>query len=227
MTTMTVPSLAPDATPLTRLSVALKTIIVLGDDPANPVLARQLHLACDRETYQRLAERMREHPEWRRIVDERKTVFAGTHELERFRSLPEGTLGRAFAQYYIDNGIEPFYYDFPIVDDIEFLAKRYRETHDIHHIITGYGTDAFGENELQAFYAGNMGLRHSAFIALVSTFSPRGGHEWNLIRFHRRLYRAFRRGRASAMLLGVPFDELWESPVSEIGARYIAPAIPV
>jgi ubiquinone biosynthesis protein COQ4 len=225
MTTNSAPTLAPDASPLTRVVVALKTIKVLGDDPANPVLTRQLHIACDRETYARLAQRMRKHPEWRRIVDERKTIFAGPHEFDRFRHLPEGTLGQAFTRYYTANGIEPFYYDFPIVDDVEFLAKRYRETHDIHHIITGYGTDPLGENEVQAFYVGNMGLRHSAFIALVSSFSSRGGHDWNLARFYRKLYDAYRRGKASAMLLGIPFDELWQVPVAEISARYIAPAV--
>lgn len=224
MTTTTMLPVAPDASPLSRLYTALQAINILKDDPANPVQARLLHLSLDREVYANLAKRMREHSEWRRILEERKTVFAGEREFQRLRQLPEGTLGLAFTRYYAADGIEPFSYDFPIVDDVEFLAKRYRETHDIHHIVTGYGTDPVGEIEIQAFYAGNMGLRHSAFISLVSMLSSRAGHNWKLIGFVRKLRAAYHRGKASPMILGIPFDEMWELPVAEIAARYVAPA---
>lgn len=224
MTTTTLLPLAPDASPFSRLYVAMQAVNVLKDDPTNPEQARLLHLSLDREVYARLAKRMREHAEWRRILEERKTVFSGDQELQKLGQLPEGTLGHAFTRYYIDNGIEPFSYDFPVVDDVEFLAKRYRETHDIHHIVTGYGTDPIGEIEVQAFYVGNMGLRHSAFISLVSLFTSRTGHEWKLPAFVRKLHAAYQRGKASPMILGVPFDEMWDLPVTEITARYVAAA---
>jgi ubiquinone biosynthesis protein COQ4 len=223
MTTEVSLPLAPSASPLSRLFTATQALRVLKDDPTNAVQARLLHLSLDREVYARWAERMRARPEWRRILEQRTTVFR-EHDFERFSRMPEGTLGHAFTRYFIDNGIEPFSYDFPVIDDVEFLAKRYRETHDIHHIVTGYGTDPVGEVEVQAFYVGNMGLRHSAFISLVSCLTACGGHEWNVVPFIRKLHAAYLRGKASQMLLGVPFDELWEQRVSDISARYVAPA---
>jgi ubiquinone biosynthesis protein COQ4 len=223
-TTQTSISLARDASLFTRILVGVRALVVLKDDQANPFYARLLHLSFDREVYARLADRMRQDPSWRRIMEERRSIPGGRWNFESLAQLPEGTLGHAFTRYYADNGIHPFSYEYPLVDDVEFLAKRYRETHDLHHIVTGYGIDPVGEIEIQAFYFGNLGFRHAAFITFVSMFTSRAGHRWRLIRHVRKLMAAYRRGKATPMILGVPFDELWELPVSEISARHVAPA---
>jgi ubiquinone biosynthesis protein COQ4 len=53
--------------------------------------------------------------------------------------------------------ISPFESSYPVRNDAEYLAKRYREVHDIVHFVTGYGTDPIGELELQAFVVGTLG----------------------------------------------------------------------
>lgn len=217
-------ALARDASPLARFLVAVRSILILKDDAANAYYARMLHLSLDREVYAKLARRMLAHPEWRRIVEERQSFPRHPWDLEKLQNLPAGTLGHAYARYYLDHGIQPFTDEFIPNDEVEYMVKLYRETHDIHHILTGYGIDPVGEVEVQAFYFGNLGLRHSAFIALSSMLSSRGGHAWKLVRFVRRLRAAYRRGKASAMILGLPINELWELPVSEIAARYVAAA---
>jgi ubiquinone biosynthesis protein COQ4 len=215
-------TLTRDASFFTRLMVGLRSLAVLKDDAANPYYARLLHLSFDREVYARLAARMRADPAWRRILEQRTTIPSDAWSFEALSELPEGTLGNAFARYYRDHGISPFHYDFPLSDDVELLAKRYRETHDLHHIVTGYGIDPAGEIEIQAFYFGNLGFRHAAFISLLALFTPRARHGFRLWGFARKLRAAYLRGRASPMILGVPFDELWERPVAEIAARYLA-----
>jgi ubiquinone biosynthesis protein COQ4 len=216
-------TLSRDASFVRRIRVGLQSLMVLKDDMANPYYARLLHLSFDREVYMRLASRMREDHSFDGIFDPQRKVPGGTWTLEALGQLPEGTLGQRFTRYYLDHGIQPFDYEFPLVDDVEFLAKRYRETHDIHHIVTGYGIDPLGEIEIQAFYYGNLGLRHAAFITFASFFTARVQRD-STYSLARRLYAAYRRGKASPMILGVPFDELWELPVTEIAARYVAPA---
>lgn len=226
MTTATMPrsDLSPHASLVTRIRVGIEALVVLKDEMANPHYARLLHLAFDRETYVRLAAAMRETPEGRRILEERRTI-PGDVALDELAALPEGTLGHEYARYFREHGIEPFTFEFPLADDADFLNKRYRETHDIHHMITGYGIDDLGEVELQAFYFGNLRFRHAALIA--TTWIPvqigRGAFR-DLPESFRRIRAAYRRGQRSRMLLGVRFDELWERPVSELARELCAPA---
>ncbi|WP_181234208.1 Coq4 family protein [Enhygromyxa salina] len=210
---------------LTRIRVGLQALRVLKDDNANPYYARLLHLSFDGDTYARLAERMRQTDEGRRILDEKLTIPGEDVDISALERLPPSTLGHEYARYYIDNGIEPFDFEFPLQDDADFLNKRYRETHDIHHLITGYGIDEVGEVELQAFYLGNLGFRHAGLIVLVSIPYRLGKVGVKGIRgYVRRLRAAYRRGKSSHQLLTVSFDELWDQPVSEIAARVCAPA---
>lgn len=209
--------LPPNPSILTRIRVGVASLAILKDDMANPYYARLLHLSFDGDTYARIAQQMRTEPDGDRLLSERKTIPGDGVEIASMAALPSGTLGQRFAQYYVDNEIEPFTFAFPLADDADFLNKRYRETHDIHHIVTGYGIDDLGEVELQAFYWGNLGFRHAAFISLV--YIPR--HLFTegfrgLGEAIRRLRAAYRRGRAARMILGVPFDELWDRPVEEV-----------
>ena len=204
--------------------MGVRSLIVLKDNMADPEWARLLHLSFDRETYERLAARMRLDADGRELLDERRTIAEDT-SLDELAQLPPETLGHAYAAYYREHAIEPFSFEFGLEGDADFLNKRYRETHDIHHIVTGYGIDDLGEVELQAFYVGNLGLRHAALIALVYPpvhlvrHGPRG-----LGAVVGRLRAAYRRGKDSRMLLGVPFDERWDEPVAALTAELCAPA---
>lgn len=228
--TQTSPSLElpPNASIFTRLRVGLHALSILKDDQGNPHYARLLHLAFDRDRYAQLAKTMRKTPDTRRLLDERRTIPGEGVTLESLSELPVGTLGHAFAHYFDAEGITPFSFEYPIEDDADFLNKRYRETHDIHHIVTGYGIDPDGEVELQAYYFGNLGLRNAAFITFISlphkikTDGVRG-----LRGYVARLKAAYRRGRASPNILGVRFDEMWDRPVAEITKDVCAPPMVV
>lgn len=218
------PTLPKDPSLWARVRVGVQSLIVLKDDMANPYYARLLHMSFDCDTYARLAERMRQTEDGRRLLDERATI-PGDVAIDTLARLPEGTLGRTYADYFRANGIDPFTFEFPLADDADFLNKRYRETHDIHHMVTGYGIDDLGEVELQAFYFGNLGFRHAALIAAV--YLPYHLKRSGLRGFRStlgRLRAAYRRGKASPMLLGVRFDELWEQPLTSIAERVCAPA---
>lgn len=218
-------TLPPNASVPTRLRIALHALYVLKDDPGNPDYARLLHMSLDNDTYARLGEILRQTPEGRRMLDEKPTLPGPDLDLEALSQLPEGTLGHEFARYFGDNGIDPFSFEFPLLNDADFLNKRYRETHDIHHILTGYGIDEIGEVELQAFYVGNLGLRHAALIAALSfPYCIKTAGIKHLRQHIRRLRAAYRRGKDSRELLSVNFDEMWEKPVSELAQLICAPA---
>jgi ubiquinone biosynthesis protein COQ4 len=88
---------------------------------------------------------------------------------EWIRALPDGTVGRAYVDFMEREGLtaqglvdesEKFrgaIRDFD--DDYNWFGNRLRDTHDLFHVLSGYGRDALGEASLLAFtYSQNPGL---------------------------------------------------------------------
>lgn len=219
------PTLPANASILTRVRLGLRALDVLSEDPGNPHYGPLFNACLDSETYAALARAWRESPEGRRLLDERPTLQGRELDLEALARLPAGTLGHEFVRYFRDNGIEPFITAFPIESDVDYLSKRYRETHDLFHVITGYATDETGEMELQAFVLGNLGVRQAAMVlaySISSRIKRRG--LGGLRAYLGRLHAAYRRGRRSRELLSVTYETLWEQPVSVLAGLLCAPA---
>ena len=99
---------------------------------------------------------------------------------DTLKKLPAGTVGRAYVEFMEREGLsaaglEAEYGKFTkagtrFEDGIDRYGDRLRDTHDLHHILTGYGRDALGEQCVLAFtYAQhrNLGV---GFIAYAGGF---------------------------------------------------------
>ena len=84
------------------------------------------------------------------------------------RELPLGTVGRAYIAFMEREGLtaaelveesEKFRRKTTSFDDdLDWYANRLRDTHDLFHVLSGYGRDALGEDALLAFsYSQNSG----------------------------------------------------------------------
>jgi ubiquinone biosynthesis protein COQ4 len=208
--------LAEDAGFFARGRAALRAFAVLTKDMAHPIAAPVLNVSMDAEVFARLARQYALTDEGRALLRDQPDLQAASLDLAALQRMPEGTLGKALGHYYKDNGITPFVSSYPVRNDVEYLAKRYREVHDTLHIITGYGTDAISELELQAFVAGNLGLRHPVLIlALTAVFMPLGMPPvW---RYFDKLRAAYRRGQQSQDVALKPrYEYYWSMTVDEV-----------
>ncbi|MGB0112664.1 MAG: hypothetical protein WBP59_05545 [Ilumatobacteraceae bacterium] len=80
----------------------------------------------------------------------RQTTVGDKHLAERFQSLggyPEGTLGRAFFDFYRSRG-------FALPGEPKSLGGELLVTHDSSHILGGFNTDGPGEIDVAGFEAG-------------------------------------------------------------------------
>jgi len=80
--------------------------------------------------------------------------------------------------------------------------RRAVRAHDLHHVLTGYATDFLGEAEIGAWELASGCARHPAALLLNLLAINLG-----IFYGPRRLIRAFARGRRTANLYRVPFDE--------------------
>jgi ubiquinone biosynthesis protein COQ4 len=226
MTTPTMtPTLPANASLWTRVRTGLRALDVLKDDPGNPYYGPLLNACMDSGTYAALARAWRASPEGRRLLDERPSLQGHELDLEALAALPEGTFGHALTRYFRDNGLEPFVTAFPVESDVDYLSKRYRETHDLFHVLTGYATDEPGEMELQAFVLGNLGVRQAVMI-LAYSIPRRLRHKGleGFLPYLGRLRAAYRRGKRSRELLSVRYETLWAQPVATLSGLLLAPA---
>jgi ubiquinone biosynthesis protein COQ4 len=218
--------LPDDASLFTRVWVALQAIKAIKGDEGNPVYGQLINACLDGNVYVALAEQLLLCEEGRRMLSERPSLQGKQLDLDALERLPEGTLGHEFARYFRDNKISPFETTLELKTDIDFIAKRYRETHDLLHLVTGYGTDVMGEIELQAYALGNLGIRTALLIVAVGTLgqikSRQSGVDLSV--YLRRLWAAYHRGRASPLFLDFWFEHNWETPVATLSARLCAPA---
>ncbi len=220
-------SLPENASLFTRLSVARQCLKALRKDPTNPTYGQVFNQSLNGNLYATLVQALWRSEEGRRLLTERPSLQGKELDLAALERLPEGTLGHALARYFQDNEISPFETTLELKTDVDYLSKRYRETHDLLHVLTGYGTDVVGEMELQAYVLGNLRLRTAALVLTNGTVhhfkEPQAGVGRS--EYLQRVWAAFQRGRVSPRFLGFRFEEHWSTPVATLRARLCAPAL--
>ncbi|MEZ5998869.1 MAG: Coq4 family protein [Hyphomonas sp.] len=144
------------------------------------------------------------------------------------RDLPEGTVGRAYVDFMEREGLtaqglvdesEKFRsaakdYD----DDLLWFGNRLRDTHDLYHVLSGYGRDALGEACLLAFsYSQNPG-RGVIFIAFmaarqISKSLPKEARVMDC------LWEGRRNGRAASQIIQEDILQLLREPLEDARRR--------
>ena len=134
-------------------------------------------------------------------------------------------MAEALARYHADNGfagdamtaqtIQVSVFGLPAVDMPNPRFQRHLlAKHDLHHVLTGYGTDLRGEAEMGAYELGAGSLHWFVWINNLGAL-PLG------LLCPVRTARAFFRGllARSLYLDDTPYEELLEMPVDELRAR--------
>lgn len=149
-------------------------------------------------------------------------------DLDEMRTLPEGTVGRAYARHLDDRGLSPLaisdeckrrYADQP-------LPLRYTTTHDLFHVLTGFTTNPAGEIGLFAFMMGQgLALGGSGTLWLARTIYSLGlplhaRGMWHNIRVGLRL------GARAANLIEQPLESFLRRPLVEVRRELKLPAEP-
>jgi ubiquinone biosynthesis protein COQ4 len=104
---------------------------------------------------------------------------------------------------------------------VAWFGRRIRDTHDLWHILSGYGRDALGEACLVAFSYAQTGGLGWAFIAVGAALSAGDTHG---LPVRRAIWEGYRRGRAAAWLPAQDYESLMAEPLECARARLNLPA---
>jgi ubiquinone biosynthesis protein Coq4 len=147
-------------------------------------------------------------------------------DLPALRALPEGTLGRTFADWLTAKGYQPgelLTYDHGHGDS-ESEVERYRQhlasTHDLWHVLTDFDTDVPGEVGLQALYLAQ--LRTPLALVLIAAVMLHGLRypDNDVAACMDAITRGWNMGKAARPLFGVDWATLWSTPLADVRARF-------
>jgi ubiquinone biosynthesis protein COQ4 len=170
---------------------------------------------------------MRASKTGRDLLQERRDVLDFLTRRDWLKTLPEGSLGRAYLDFVETNRLYPEVLAKVVREarvesdgfvpnatpEAAFLQDRYRDLHDLWHVATGYETDMAGEWGLLAFQTKQTGYHSMMFIALTGCLRE-------VIRGRPDLLKTWMDGRRragrSAPLLAQDWEGLLPMPLARV-----------
>lgn len=188
---------------ITRDTTRLDEVFNLSSQLATP---KNLKLMADEfAKHSKCAEAMVTRPRLGRV------------DLEELRRLPEGTLGREFAEHM-------FRYDLklesiPVLeakDELKYVMAHLYETHDIWHVVAGFKTDVAGELGVQAFYLSQTPAKLPPVILAAGLlngvlFAPK-----DIEARLEAIVKGWTMGKKAKPLFGVRWERIWDLPLAQV-----------
>jgi len=202
-----------------RLGEAVTRVLLDSEQTSEIHVAEEL---TGRAAFARLRRELFTGQEGRALLAERPELSSERVDFEALRRLPPGTLGRAYVAHLDRHGLaaDSQAAATRYVDDEEvaYLVRRFRQTHDVWHALSGLGTAGHEEVLLHAFSWGQLRLPVSAMIVVFGGIKHMVLEaRWDALRHG--LLDAFRAGRDAAPLLPVYWERHWDEPMTQVCGR--------
>ena len=142
-------------------------------------------------------------------------------DVARLAELPDGTLGREYARFIRDNGIDPLGDLLALgapTNLLEYAFRRAYKLHDVMHVVLGCDTSVLGEVRIVSFSVGQAGAEDGraadlALAVLLLHLALRRVHEFKpAIELAEEWMRL---GQRSKLYVGVRLEDQLSRPVAE------------
>lgn len=180
----------------------------------------------------RQLDRMQRDPVGRRVLAERPDLGVALSDMEALAKMPEGSMGRTYHAFMDRPEVVPsallasllhadgHFERLPWDDEMKYFVERRTYTHDLTHVISGYGTSfpaeainigfIYGIEGMSGGRAFTEALAALSYAVMLPSVGPR--------RWHGLVTEAYRRGAAAARrrpLVVNHIEELLPLPLAE------------
>jgi len=166
-----------------------------------------------------------------RYLAERHEILPIISDRDTLRTFPEGSLGRLYCRFAEEKGLYPERLAEEVrsaraetdgllpesTPEVAYLHDRYRDLHDVWHVVTGYGTDMAGELGIVALQSKQVGYRAmtiSAFFQIIVIVLRTG--RFDLVR---TWIGGRRRGKRAQFLMSADWERLLRMPLEDVRAE--------
>lgn len=174
----------------------------------------------DSPQMQQCLQAVRQNPDSIRLLNER--YMGSEFDLKSLLQLPKGSLGWTYARVLSAMNYDPQFYRIrEIQSDVDYIIHRVRKTHDLHHILTGFSFDDYGEFGVISVTIGQIQYPTFQLICLLGSLLsfmshlPRKGIEKPLEFDFDLVTQGIRIARQAKPLFPVKFEEGLERPLDE------------
>jgi ubiquinone biosynthesis protein Coq4 len=122
-------------------------------------------------------------------------------ELEELRQLPNDTLGREVAQFLDNNGFDP-------LNSGDWIQR----THDVWHVLTGFGCSPHDELLLQIFTRAQVFRPTSAIVVTLGLLT-------GMCNF-REVRQVLKMGKQAKPIMGWDIKTDWKTPLVEVRKKF-------
>jgi ubiquinone biosynthesis protein COQ4 len=201
--------------------------LILNKDDTRQVF--EVVTALSRDSARRLFQRFIATPYGRRVVTEPVELETILGDFPRLRAMAPGTLGRAYVDFMDEAGFTPQglldaadeagvgLKEFPELSEFGRAFRHLEVSHDLWHVLTGYGRDPLGEICNLVFtrrQTGNPGLKLIIRMGLLALKLER----WSYPAL-KAAAEARRMGDAVDFLLQHDVEAMLEQPLDEVRRR--------
>ena len=162
----------------------------------------------------------------RQRLEERRLLAPILDDHAWIEPLPEDSVGQAYLRFMKREGLSAQglvdesekFFDRRYGDTIEWFGNRLRDTHDLFHVLTGYGRDALGEAALLGFTYGQHKGRGLIFISYMGCRQVRKAMPRD-IDIMACFHEGIKLGKAASPIIQEDMIELMKLPLSEARER--------
>ena len=210
--------------PFTSVRRAGRALAALLENPDDLAQVFTIIEAFSHPTYRRVLAGMKRTSEGQAMLDGRTDLAKLLGNRVWLSGLPEGSLGRAYLAFMEHEGIslegiveasEARHANqaAPLDAELEYVADRLRDTHDLWHVVTGYRGDLVGELCLLAFSFAQT--YNPALFFIFAGGASKGflSGRWSFA------VRAYARGRRATWLPGVGWETWLADPLEDVRTR--------
>jgi len=189
-------------------------------DPRRADLVGVVGEASGEHALRAMHTRMHAHPIGRSILQDRPLISKATMPLHALRSMPHGSLGAEYARFLERHQFDPDERsDVRFVDDADlaYVMLRYRQVHDLWHVLFALPPTFMGEVALKWLEAAQTGLPMCSVGAFAAGVRLRGHQRSFMVRHV--LPWAMRHAASGVDLLSVYYERELERDLDELRAE--------
>lgn len=145
-------------------------------------------------------------------------------ELAQLQKLNVGTLGRTYADHMIGLGLRPDFFDsVPLNDETAYTIMRMRETHDIWHIVTGFGTSVPEELGLQAFMFAQVPTPLAPLLIAGRILQSTLKNPKEVNQIFDNVSLGWQSGKLARSMFAIEWEKNWDKPLIEVRQYCLIP----
>jgi ubiquinone biosynthesis protein COQ4 len=170
-------------------------------------------------------ERFRQTETGQAVLSDRRVLLDRLSDRAALAALPAGSLGRAYLAFMAEENLtadglveaSKTGNAQPRSDDRRLFGDRNRDSHDLQHVVTGYGRDGLGEVCLLAFGYARHRNRGIGLIALAGMLRAARMLPGRPVK--RAVFEAYRHGRRADWMAHQDWEALLSEPLDAVRHR--------